>query len=314
MRSEFLLTVAIPTYNGANTIGRTLQSVLSQQVPGVEVIVLDNCSEDGTAGVVARYLGGHACLKYFRSGSNLGFDRNVDQAMRRAQGDFVWLLGDDDVILPGGVREVLAIAAANPECCAVFADCPHSIKLPEGAGGVCRSGDDFFRRTRFKNGFLSTNVFNRKVWAGIDVSRYFGTGWIHIGFLIEALLRSPSYVAERSCVDYIRDDIAGMRWGGQGGFIETGLRLVRLYGRMSALPYSRETRRQAYWSVKGGYWRNIPLAKAKGFRATFPLVRECAGLYKGFFTFWAVDLPLLLCPGVVFRLLYRAYRSWKSRP
>lgn len=313
MGSDNLLTVAIPTFNGARTIGRTLQSVLVQAVPGLEVIVLDNCSDDGTEAVVAEYLPGHACLRYYRGDNNAGFDRNVDLAMRRAKGDFVWLLGDDDVILPGGVREIMGIVSAYPDCGAIFANCPHSIRLPPGAAGLCRGGDEFFRRTRFKNGFISTNVFNRRLWAAIDVSKYFGSGWIHIGFLIEALPRAVSYVAESFCVDYIRDD-AAMRWGGKGIFIEAGLKLVKIYRRMSALPYSRKTRRLAYWSVKGGYWRNIPLAKGKGFRAGLPLIRECADLYKGFFTFWALDLPLLLCPGLVFRLLFRCYKAWKSRP
>jgi len=308
MEPEMYLTVAIPVFNGAATIGLALQSVLAQAVPGVEVIVSDNCSEDATPALVAEYLRKHACLKYFRNEKNVGYDRNVDLAMLRAKGRFVWLLGDDDIIMPGGVREILNVIAANPECGVIFANCPHAIKISKGDGGVCRTGDEFFARTRFKSGFVSTNIFNRRLWSEINVAKYLETGWIHIGFLMEALQRSPSYITEYFCVDYIRDAAAPMRWGGGGSFIYTGLKLVRIYSQMGALRYSRKTRRQAYWSVKGGYLRNICLAKAKGFAVDWQLVKEFFTLYKGFVSFWLIDLPLLFVPGIIFRYMFKAYK------
>lgn len=306
---KILLTIAIPTYNGASTLEQTLQSVLNQVTPNVEVIVSDNCSVDRTPAVVAEWRAKHDCLQYFRNEKNVGYDRNVDLAMRRAKGDFVWLLGDDDIILPGGILEVLNIISANPEVGVIYANCPHPIKLPKSAGGMCRTGDDFFARTRFKTGFVSTNVLNRKLWSDIEVSKYFDTEWIHVGFILEALPRALSYVIERYCVDYIRDATVTMRWGGDGSFIYTGMKLVRIYRQMSSLSYSRETKRKAYLSVKGAYWRNIGIAKAKGFRVDWAVIKEFIYLYKGFFSFWLIDLPLLLLPGVLFKVLLRAYKS-----
>lgn len=309
MESEIQLTVAIPVFNGAATIELSLQSALAQAVPGVEIIVSDNCSEDATPSVVQKYLGDHACLKYFRNEKNVGYDRNVDLAMRRAKGAFVWLLGDDDIIMPGGLREILNVISASPESGVIFANCPHPLKVRKGDGGVCRTGDEFFERTRFKSGFVSTNIFSRRLWSEIDVSKYFGTGWIHMGFLMEALPRGSSYVTEYFCVDYIRPAPALMRWGGGGSFIATGLKLVRIYEQMSSLPYSRRTRRRAYWSVKGGYLRNICVAKAKGFAVDWQLLKDFFTLYKSFISFWLIDLPLLFVPGVVFRYMYKAYKS-----
>lgn len=306
---ECLLTVAIPTYNGAVTIARTLESVLSQAVKGVEVIVCDNCSTDSTAAVVNDWMARYPVLKYFGNEKNVGYDRNVDLCMRRASGKFVWLLGDDDLILPGGINSLLEAINAAPDSGVIYADCPHPIKLSPDAGGVCMNGDDFLDRIRFKNGFVSTNVFSRKLWAAVDLSRYIDTGWIHVGFLIEALPLAPSYVVNSFCVDYIRDFTGGMRWGGDGSFIYTGMRLVRLYRRMAALPYSRKTRRRAYWSVKGAYWRNICIAKAKGFNISFAVLKEAIFLYKGFVSFWLLDLPLFLVPGFMFRLVFS---TWKS--
>lgn len=307
--SGIILTVAIPTYNGAGTIARTLESVLPQVSPGVEVIICDNCSTDSTGDVVKSLMPMAPALKYFRNDTNVGFDRNVDLAMRRASGNFVWLIGDDDLLLPGGISAVLAAAVAAPDCGVIYADCPHPIKLSSYAGGGCTNGDDFFERTRFKSGFISTNVFNRELWSKVNVSGYFDTGWVHIGFLIEALSLAPSYIVNNLCVDYMRDLTGGMRWGGDGSFIYTGMRLVRIYRRMGSLPYSRRTRRRAYWSIKGAYWRNICIAKAKGFKVNWPVLKEGIYLYKGFASFWLIDLPLFLVPGIFFRFLFKIWKS-----
>lgn len=309
MEQKYLLTVAIPTFNGSRSLELSLRSALSQAGPGVEVLVSDNCSTDNTGELVRALQASFPALKYYRNETNLGYDRNVDLAVRRASGTFVWLLGDDDVVLPGGIEAVLAAVRAAPGSGVIFADCPHPLKLRADAGGPCLNGDDFFERTHFKSGFISTNVFNRDIWQRVDLSRYFDTGWVHVGYLIEALTLAPSYIVHSYCVDYIRDLPGGMRWGGDGSFIYTGLRLARLYQRMDQLPYKRETRRRAYWSIKGAYWRNICLAKAKGFRVDLSVLKECMSLYKGFASFWLLDLPIFLIPGVFFRALFRFWKS-----
>lgn len=303
------LTVAIPTFNGAGTIGRTLESVLSQVEPGVELLISDNCSTDETASIVAVYAAKYPCVKYSRNEVNAGYDRNVDLAIHRAGGSFVWLLGDDDVLLPGGIRRVLEIIAANPGCSVIFVNCPHPIVVDDASGGCCPDGEEFFARTKFKSGFVSTNIVNRRLWLDSGVSKYFDSGWIHIGYLIEALQRAPSYVETRFCVDYIRDRLGDMRWGEGGGFMYTGLRLVRIYQSLPALGYSRGILTKALMSVKGGYWRNIPLAKAKGFRTDRAFLADCFRYYKGFFSFWLVDLPILFVPSFIFKGLFHVFKA-----
>jgi hypothetical protein len=70
---------------------------------------------------------------------------------------------------------------------------------------------------------------------------------------------------------------------------------------MPGLGYGPATVKSAYLTIKGGYPKNIPLAKAKGLRVDGSLLWECIELYRHFPTFWLVDLPLLLLPGWLFR-------------
>ncbi|MGB9081050.1 MAG: glycosyltransferase family 2 protein [Desulfuromonadaceae bacterium] len=304
MADDILLTIAIPTYNGARTIARSLASILPECDATVEVLVSDNASSDGTSGIVREIAATCPQLHYYRNDVNVGFDLNIDLCMQRARGTFVWLIGDDDVVCQtGAVERVLQVIRLHPDLAAIFADSRHQIRLNAADSGLCRDGDDYFRKSRFKCGLISSNIFSRSVWDSVPVERYFDSGWIHLGFLIQALVRFPSYViCEELIAQLVHEEGKGiMRWGGTGSFLRTGLNLVRIYREMPGLGYDPATVRAAYRTIKGGYVKNIPLAKAKGLRIDGALIRDFIGLYRAFPSFWLVDLPLLLVPGFLFR-------------
>jgi len=304
MGDDLLLTIAIPTYNGGRTISRCIASIVPELQDGVELLVCDNASTDGTAEIVREIAGNHPQIRLISNETNVGFDRNVDQCMQRARGDFVWLIGDDDLICrTGAVEKVLQVIRDHPSVAAIFADSRHPIRLNTTDSGLCLDGSDFFRKSRFKSGLVSSNIFQKDAWQKVAVSRYFGSGWIHMGFLLEALVRFPSYViCEEMIAELVRIEGWGVaRWGGTGSFLRTGLNLVRIYREMPSLGYDPAIVRAAYLTIKGGYLKNIPLAKAKGLRVDASLVREFVELYRAFPSFWLIDLPLLLLPGWLFR-------------
>ncbi|KAF0218717.1 MAG: glycosyl transferase family [Geobacteraceae bacterium] len=304
MADDLLLTVAIPTFNGARTIARSLATILPQVTSEVEVLVSDNASTDATVAVVREIAERNPQVRYARNEINVGFDRNVDLCLQRAQGAFVWLISDDDIICrEGAVSRVLEVIRAHPDVAVIFADSRHPIRLNPADSGLCHGGADFFHRSRFKSGLISSNIFRKSAWQAVEVSRYFDSGWVHMGFLLEALVRFPAYViCEELVAQLVLEEGHGItRWGGTGSFLRTGLNLVRIYRTMPELGYDPATVRAACMTIKGGYPKNIPLAKAKGLRVDGPLIRECVELYGRFPSFWLVDLPLLLLPGWLFR-------------
>ncbi len=110
-----LLTIAIPTFNRAAQLSDLL-AVLEPQLAGisqVEVFVSDNASLDDTAEVIrcaqARFAAAGARLRTHRHSSNLGSDANFAFCFRQAAGTFFWMCGDDDLIVPGAVAEVLSL-------------------------------------------------------------------------------------------------------------------------------------------------------------------------------------------------------------
>jgi glycosyltransferase involved in cell wall biosynthesis len=110
MQSERpLLTIAIPTYNRSQCLTSLLE-ILVPQLGGetrVELIVSDNASQDETAEIIRGYQERGAKIEYRRNETNVGADANFVRCFEQARGEYVWIFGDDDIIVPGGLREVL---------------------------------------------------------------------------------------------------------------------------------------------------------------------------------------------------------------
>ncbi len=110
-----LVSVVIPTYNRGHCIGASIDSVLAQTTGDFEIIIVDDCSTDDTAGRVAAY--NDARITYVKQLSNQGgaVARNV--GIRRARGEFVAFLDSDDLWLPEKlVRQLAGMRQAGPGC------------------------------------------------------------------------------------------------------------------------------------------------------------------------------------------------------
>lgn len=98
----YRISIAIPNYNYAQYLGRTIQSVLDQDDPNVEIVVTDNASADGSADVV------RGCnddrVRVHVNPVNVGFAPNLDRSVEQTTGDHIILLSSDDLMLPGALR------------------------------------------------------------------------------------------------------------------------------------------------------------------------------------------------------------------
>jgi abequosyltransferase len=104
-----LLTIAIPTYNRVGCL-KELLSFLADQLknePRVELIVSDNASPDETPSVIQDFVARGLLVRYIRNAKNIGPDANFLQCFEQARGKYVWIVSDDDLILPGAVAKIL---------------------------------------------------------------------------------------------------------------------------------------------------------------------------------------------------------------
>ncbi len=306
------LSIGMPTHNGEHRIAESLGSILPQLSDSVELVISDNCSTDKTPLIIREVVGENPRVHYFRTDTNLGMDRNFDQVVRRARGEFVWIISDDDHLTdPGAVRKVLEAIAAAPDVAAIFANYEDAAQ-PIDKNYLNVDGNTFFRVTRFKSTLASSCVINKKLWESYDLSGYYGTYWTHIGYLVRALSERNGSVLRDVLVEQIHYGQKEPRWGKRGTFFNVGIDLAKIYLHLERLGYSREIADQARRYVKAKNKWNIPYAKSCGLRVDKKLWNECVHVFGAYPSFWFWDAGLLFLPAGLYRFIFAAWRGVKG--
>jgi glycosyltransferase involved in cell wall biosynthesis len=113
-----LVSIVTPSYNMAKYLAETIESVLSQDYPRVEYIVVDGGSTDGTPEILERY---KDRLRYV-SGKDLGPSDAAYQGFRQARGEILAWVNADDSYLPGAVRKAVDYLQSHPDTDVVYGE------------------------------------------------------------------------------------------------------------------------------------------------------------------------------------------------
>lgn len=110
------LSICIPTYNRKDKLKQTLDCLMSQCLgKNIEVVVSDNASDDDTSDYCLHQSANHKFFSYYRQKRNIGFADNLISVLSKANGEYLWMLGDDEVLHPEAVGRLLsAIKATEP--------------------------------------------------------------------------------------------------------------------------------------------------------------------------------------------------------
>ncbi len=116
-----MITVSIitPSYNQANYLERTIQSVLGQKYPNLDYAIVDGGSSDGSVEMIEKYAGQ---LSWWVSERDSGQAEAINKGLQRARGEIVAWLNSDDLYLPGAIHQAVRALQANPELGFVFGD------------------------------------------------------------------------------------------------------------------------------------------------------------------------------------------------
>lgn len=111
-------SIIIPAYNHERYVGAAIESVLQQTFQDFEVIVIDDCSPDGTFAEIQRIQDPRVVSRLHER--NLGSTTSVEEALEGACGEFVGILNSDDRYLPEKLEQQIAFLDENPDHAAVF--------------------------------------------------------------------------------------------------------------------------------------------------------------------------------------------------
>jgi len=98
------VSICIPTYNTADTVKQTIQSVLAQTFRDFELVIVDNASIDNTASIVKSVKDSR--IKFFINSRNLGCGGNLEECKRKAMGDILIYIAADDVLDVDAVQRI----------------------------------------------------------------------------------------------------------------------------------------------------------------------------------------------------------------
>jgi abequosyltransferase len=226
-----ILTIGIPTYNRDKFLEQCLESIASQMTDSqvaekVELVISDNASSDSTEQIVQKFRERIPSLSYFKNSENLGVDRNILQVVEKSQGEYVWMLGDDDALFPDSLSYMLQ-RLEKPEFKYCVVNCwgydkallNHALNHPN----MTISSDQHFARLsdyveksaadKDMVGFfcgLSVQVFNRALWNNVeDKDQYIGTNAVHLFVLLTAMKDKSFALLAKPLVKVRADNI---RW------------------------------------------------------------------------------------------------------
>ncbi|PIW08565.1 glycosyltransferase, partial [Candidatus Collierbacteria bacterium CG17_big_fil_post_rev_8_21_14_2_50_45_7] len=97
-----LISIVTPSYNQAQFIAATIDSVLSQDYPNLEYFVMDGGSTDGTIEILKSY----GAKINWESNKDAGQADAINQGLRKSRGEILAYLNSDDIYLPGTLKRV----------------------------------------------------------------------------------------------------------------------------------------------------------------------------------------------------------------
>ena len=116
-----LVTTIIPSFNHAQYIGEAIESVLAQDYPNIEFIVVDDGSSDASHDVIRRHVEKHPHIKAMLFEENHGQSWVLNRAIENSSGEFIQVLPSDDWYLPAKTRlQVEKFLAGPPDLGVVY--------------------------------------------------------------------------------------------------------------------------------------------------------------------------------------------------
>jgi glycosyltransferase involved in cell wall biosynthesis len=211
-----LVSIVTPSFNQAAYLEAAIQSVLGQDYPRLEYVIVDGGSTDGSLDIVRRYA---ERLTHWSSEPDSGQTEAINKGFARATGDILAWLNSDDVYYPGAVREAVAFLQAHPEVGMVYGDAEF---INESGKAVGRFPARQTSQARLRRGYVhipqQASFFRASLWkmvAPLDPAFYFAMDydlWVRIAGLAQLHYRPGAWAGFRLHADAKTSTAADRCW------------------------------------------------------------------------------------------------------
>ncbi len=170
-----LISIITPSYNQAEFLEASMRSVLEQDYPDIEYILVDGGSTDGSVEIIKKYADR---LAWWVSERDRGHADALNKGFAHAHGEIFAWLNSDDTYYPGAVSEAVAALQAHPEAGMVYGDADLTDRQGHIIGRFASRQTDY---TRLLRGYVhipqATTFYRADLWrqlGPLDLSLFFG--------------------------------------------------------------------------------------------------------------------------------------------
>ncbi|MBC8275795.1 MAG: glycosyltransferase [Chloroflexi bacterium] len=167
-------SIVITTHNFEDYIKECIDSALAQDYDSFEVIVVDDCSTDGTWDIIKSYGRRIRRKRFGKPGGKIhGIVRSRNVGVEMAKGEFVSCLDGDDKILPSFLSELVPLLESDKALGIVYSD----FELFGTSKGIIKAPKFDFERLKRGNYIPCCNLFRKKAWERVGGCRPVGESW-----------------------------------------------------------------------------------------------------------------------------------------
>lgn len=326
---EYLLTIAIPTYNRKDLLKRALDSIVPQLNSKVEILVSDNASDDGTDKMMGELF---PVIRYIKNDQNMGWDYNFLQCYRRARGKYVLLLGSDDRLADGALDYLSDFLERNP--CdlismnfrffdatrkEVYLDDSEFIKNYETKHDIITKDRNLFLKYGQLT-YISALVVKRVPLLEVKKpERFIETNFIHTCIILEAIKEKQPLLGI-----IMQPFVEANATAGQSEVSKTPERIFEIFGKcmyhvicVQAVEcgFTKWQMRKYYlrYLHRSPFWKLLLSLRGQGdVKAIENFWRDGYPVVKHFPSEWIKVMCVAVTPRWAINAIYKMYKSYKS--
>ena len=179
-----LLSICIPTYNHADPLRKTLESMIPQaEQHNIPIYISDNASTDETISVLESFQKNYPLLFFRSNKENLGIDQNMIDAALMASSKYVWVIGARRIILPGMLNKIYEILEKSDWDILVLNDLNPTFRVPKTQ--IYTSAKRVFLELSRNLTGLGFEILPAEAWRSGLLAKYAGTDWTILGLSLE---------------------------------------------------------------------------------------------------------------------------------
>ena len=237
----------------------------------------------------------------------------------RSKGEYAWLFSDDDKLKSGAIKKVLEVLKKYPKIGLIwvnygiynedFSVCSMKTRdLKTTVDVYCGSADEFYATTNILSTACSTNIVKRISWASVDKDIFIGSHFIHVGVISSYLIKENSAY----CINYPYIMIRMRRvtrWANNGRLLFYSINLASIIRGLIKKGYKKDTINKIFGKyIMNDMWRVCIIAKSQNVNLDSYLLKAMIKNYGKYPSFWLIDLPILLLPNQIYKIIRLVYR------